>query len=287
MKICQILTKDKMVEIATKIQELIGNFDGEKQCMIFIQGCSTSGKSTLAKYLDEVLDINEVPHALIRLDDYYKTYEGTQEQLKDYDFDNPKALNWEAIYNTIEDYSDDSKTTVRLSKYSFDSRINKILEVENNHPTVIIVEGIYAFNIVNEYEFDLKKFEENYKLKQDLELFCKNTRDFKKFKILRIKLTLEKEDMRNNRVSRDLITQNFSEKESLRRFEEQIWPATEKLVNSAVFNFDIELENGSFNIQGASFLANSIFSGCGFKNDFTYEKYIESFKKCQVVEAVH
>lgn len=254
--------------------------NSDRKVMIVLQGGSTTGKSTISKHLAGELEKCGIKNMMIPLDNYYKTFPGDVSTVSSYDFDNPAAIDWQAVRNTISDLSDNKKSNVRLYEYSFKERISQEKKIINPHPKVLIIEGIFGFNIVNDLIFNIAEFDPFNSNKEIENEYIKNNFDIiNKFNILRVKLNLSKDKMRNERCKRDVSTKNFTAEESLKRFEEKIWPATEKWINSEIFEHEIEIESGSFNERGTSLLNYAIISSLGFENSTLFEDYISCIRK--------
>lgn len=264
-----------LIELINIVKGILSSENSDRKFMIVLQGGSTTGKSTISKYIAGELEKCGVKHVMIPLDNYYKTFPKNISDVSSYDFDNPAAIDWQAVRNTISDLSDNKNSTVRFYEYSFKERISQEKISINPCPDVLIVEGIFGFNIFNDLIFNTAEFDPfNSNKKIENEYIKNNFEHIDKFKILRIKLNLDKDKMRRERCKRDVSTNNFTAEDSLKRFDEKIWPATEKWINSEIFKYDIVVENGSFNESGASFLNYAITSVFGSKNFTLFEDFI-------------
>lgn len=229
----------------------------KKLNIIAIQGGSCSGKSTIAEYFHNQLVAFGIPNKLLGLDNYYKTFPGDRENIKFYDFDNPAAFNWNGLKNTLNGYITGSHF-INQCTYDKNEMVSRVETVPNTHPRVILVEGIFAFNLINDIVFNIDEFDDFNSNKVIHKEYIKNDMKLEDCSILKIMLHLDKKRMMDVRAKRDVETGHASYEESIDRFQTKIWPGTERWVYSPVFNPDIILEGGSFNIKKAGLLASKI-----------------------------
>ncbi|KAL6122645.1 hypothetical protein NUSPORA_00322 [Nucleospora cyclopteri] len=261
------------LSIIETLEEKLGN--SAKLSAILIQGGSAGGKSTMANHLYEYLKQSKRV-ALILLDSFYKAtpqISSIRSQRK-YDFDNPAAFDWKAFENVIESYALKRK---RINKYSYDyvTMESSYVEIDNSYPEILIIEGLYSFNLFSDYCFNLNAFNCNKLLKDhDLTKAYKNNGFLLRnsFNILKIKFVLKKEIMKSIRIERDVkerFKENFEEeRKSLENhFDLTIWPATEKLIQNEKVKADITVENGTFNCKKCNLIINGIFDIFGVKGE--------------------
>lgn len=218
-------------------------YDDNKKYVISIQGSSSSGKSTLADSLYNVLVASGIECFLLHLDGYYKT---TENKIKGYDFDNPAALDWDKIDNVLKAI-ENNDLLLPLYEYSFITKISSgPYMTKNNKPRVVIIEGIYAFNTINDKVFNVKEFDPTNSQKQIVNKFVDNERQMK-FKILKVRLTLCKTKSLEVRIGRDMLQRNKNREDAIEQFNTQVWPATQNWVNSSQYREDIRIVHGSFN----------------------------------------
>ncbi|ORD96748.1 URK [Hepatospora eriocheir] len=131
----------------------------EKIQVYLVQGPSCSGKTTLSKYLYNKLISIDIPTVLLSTDMYYKTFKDklTYDKIIGYDFDNPAALNWDALSDTFKAYGTRQRE-IPISSYSFQTKKQEIFKIDNIYPKVIILEGIYSFNLFSKKFFNIKEF---------------------------------------------------------------------------------------------------------------------------------
>lgn len=231
-------------QIGQIIKNCFGNRETNTKYLIAIQGCSSSGKSTIADNIYNMLKKSNIEVFMLSLDNYYKTY--THNDLHEYDFDNPGALDWDKINDVLSAFSEE-KCYIPTYNYSFITKkcVGPTF-IENKRPEVIILEGIYAFNLVNDQKFNIEQFDPLNSCKHIQEEFIKNGASFG-FKVLKIKLSMCKSKSLEVRIERDVFQRNKLREESILQFENQVWPATRKWVNNVKFAEDIRIVHGSFN----------------------------------------
>jgi len=246
--------------------------------IIIIQGCSSSGKSTLATYIHQKLMNNNISCTLIGCDSFYKTFplEYTLENLSRYDFDNPAALNWDAIKETLDAYARND-VVVPEYRYSFVTKISEKKFVKNVFPKVIILEGIYSFNLFNKEVFNLAELDATDSNKTLVDEFIGNDYSIPTFSALKIQMLLPKELMRSVRVARDLKERKFNclddmtdtilKNQIIERFETKLWPATQRWVYSNKNQADIVIEKGTFNPEKCDKVCNDIFLKMGLSTE--------------------
>lgn len=228
--------------IATKLGE---EFDPSKRYIISIQGVSTSGKSSMSKAIYNYLVDNGISTYMLRLDDFYIVPDGTLEDNFDYDFDNPASMNWDNIFEVFraikynEPYIPVFKRTHASS--------GAVGRIPNFKPCVLIIEGIYGFNVVSEEIFNTKEFDACNTYKEVHDEFVPNPLDFGDFKIIRLHLTLCKAKALSVRISRDVLVRNIPVESIVKRFESHVWPATERWVRSEKQRGDVQIVHGIFN----------------------------------------
>lgn len=240
--------------ILTILRKCFGiKYNKNNKYLISIQGSSSSGKSTLAHSIFNILMANGVECLLLELDRYYKS---TENNIQGYDFDNPASLDWEKIRNVLKAVDND-EPLLPLYEYSFITKLSSgPFMATNNHPRVVIVEGIYAFNCMSDKMFNINEFDPTDSHKCIDNEFIVND-NLNKFKILNVRLTLCKNKSLEVRTGRDVIQRNKSKEEAVNQFHEQVWPATQKWVNSCQFEEDIRIIHGSFNENKVK-----LFVGC-------------------------
>ena len=150
-------------------------FKNGKKCIISIQGCSTSGKTTLANIIYQELKENykQCKPFVFNMDNFYKS--DPIDKVKDYDYDNPAALDWENMVNSLKSFFDDG-TTIKYSSYQHSKYIRKDVEIPNENYNLIIVEGIFAHNIFSKDTFNISALDpsDTFKTLEDSDQRVKN-----------------------------------------------------------------------------------------------------------------
>lgn len=239
--------------------KLLSNCDPLKRYIIAVQGCSASGKTTLTTHIAKELSKKNIPTVLISLDRYYKAYTGSKEELINYDFDNPAALDWDAIRETLESYNTDSDFAIEY-EFSYLTKKSKRNVITNIHPKIIIIEGIFSFNLFNDMVYNVSAYDPFNSKKMVKNEYVKNNFELPNFNILKVLLVLEKESMYKIRLQRDIETGNASLEESTFRFNNQIWPSTTRWVYSKNVKGDLVINGGTFNLDESDNVVRSILS---------------------------
>lgn len=108
--------------------------------IIGICGGSGSGKTYLANLLAKRSDADKISATIISQDDFYKP---VGPMITDYDFDNPKALSLNILYNALLDLKNNK--SVKYLVNDFCTNTQKSLKYIS--PTkIIIVEGIFILS---------------------------------------------------------------------------------------------------------------------------------------------
>lgn len=276
------------LNIVSIIQKCFGcKYDTNAKYLISIQGSSSSGKSTLAHSIYKILMQSGIECLLLQLDGYYKT---TENKIKGYDFDNPAALDWSKIRNVLKAVENGDQF-LPLYEYSFVTKISVgPIMTRNNNPSVIIVEGIYAFNCINSKVFNIEEFDPTNSDKI-IENEYIESKIKSQFKVLKVCLTLCKDKSLAVRIGRDVLQRNKTREEAIEQFNNQVWPATQKWVNSNQFEEDIRIIHGSFNENKAKLFVGSVsfyftkkmiaFQNVGYDLDLRYLFCIKCSQECR------
>lgn len=222
---------------------LNGEYDPDQKYLICVQGPSTSGKSTFTKTLAYLLLTYGIKIMTVSLDNYYKT---TTRDVEDYDFDNPAAFDWESITELFKAIENDDAELPQYS-YSFDTWVcERLANIKNPRSSVIIFEGVYAFNIVNRMVFNVDQMDP---LDTDKPLEQKYVRSKyePKFKVLKINLTNCCAKSAIIRIERDIKERGRTEKEAAAQFYKYAWPSTIKWILSDNTPVDMRIVHGTFN----------------------------------------
>ncbi|ORD93688.1 URK [Enterospora canceri] len=217
---------------------------------ILIQGSTCSGKTSFADYIDAILS----PHLRIEriaLDEYYKKRDFlfTDPVARNYDFDCPAAFDWDDIAATITGYVTNDRL-IRCISFDFATQRRAEYHKKNTNPDVIVVEGLYAFNLFNSSVFDCSRISCWKKPPENENELIENETGIAECRSIRILLQANKKRVKELRAKRDQAERNTTaETESLDvRLDEYVWPATEKWVHSAHSRVDYLIPDGSFNV---------------------------------------
>lgn len=228
-----------MIEL---IKNLLRQKINEKTKVIVLHGSSSSGKSTFAKNLKEAVK-NTFKTLIISIDSFYIS----KGSVKNYDFDNPSAIDWVNVCLFLKAIHD-KKSHLPYFSYNFKTQqSNGPIMKENTFPELIIIEGIYAINCFSPECFDVCGFDPYNPSK---ERWQENSNKFPNFCVLTIKLAHCFQKMKSIRVERDILSRGRTEEFAIRQFEEQVWPASKKWINNSHFVADIVLIHGTFNSCG-------------------------------------
>jgi len=245
------LTKyqDNLDGIRKMIQEHFGeSYDPNQRYIICIQGATSSGKSTFSKKLHKMFTSNGINSYLLPLDSFYNVPDSPLEEKDEYDFDNPVSLNWESIQRVLEAIRDKKEVIpyyIRAKSHSGGGGIENVL---NPKPNIVIIEGIYAFNSVNDKIFNLCEYNP-YNSKKIIEKeYIDNDFHMGDFKILKIQMTHCASKLLSIRLGRDLVL-GKSKQSVIDRFYDKILPDTLKWVYSPVYTRYIRIVHGNFNVK--------------------------------------
>lgn len=248
-------------------------YNQKDKYLIVIQGATSSGKSTVAKQLYQLLINNNVNTKLIGLDSYYLSPDNPLEEDDNYDFDNPASLDWSSIVEVLKALENDDQDLPVYFRRTSRSDINKKEYLPNTYPSVVIVEGIYAFNVINHYKFNLDELDPNNSDKAISREFVESDHNLDGFKVLKIFLPLCKNKLWEIRKSRDMKLKKPFECIK-KRFEGMIWPDTLRWVYSTLENNDIQITHGNFNEKKMNYLIRQLVLFFSEK-EISYEKQLE------------
>lgn len=251
-------------------QKLTGN---NKIDVILIQGASCAGKSMFCNYLYKHL--KQVKRIVkISTDNYYRSpgFNYKDPMVKLYNFDNPCAIDWNSLAKTLEGYLNKESQIVG-STYDFITQIRKDIIIPNIYPDIILIDGIYSFNLFNKNMFDITRLDPYKDIEShDTNVYTNNTYNFlEKFNVLKIQLKISKEYAKKIRIERD-IKKRFKDCSSEfinmleYKFEKMIWPASEKWIYSPENTSDIEIPLGTMNLEFCYLVWNALFKFYEFNN---------------------
>lgn len=201
--------------IKTNLKEFLNNITNfiqpnQKPYLIAITGGSGSGKTYVAKLIQEKLNKNNQTTTLISLDDYYKTK--PKEILeKDYNFDNPKALDLELLKNHLKELHQNKI----IKKPIYDFKTSSRKGYENLSPSdIIIIEGLFSLNNLLVDEVDLM-----------------------------IYIQVDENIMLQRRIKRDIENRGQTKQEVINQWKNSVFPAYKKYIKPQMKNADIIIEN--------------------------------------------
>ena len=237
-----------------------------------IQGCSCSGKSTFASFLERSL-CKYLKVIKISTDNFNDTTSLINSEEKLIDFDNPARINWEKLKDVLMAYYR-GEEFINSSEYNFITQRRKDIEIKNIYPDVIIVEGIYAFNLFNKKVFDCEKLDPFLKPdehKMDDDFYYKENTFKIKADVFKIEFRLKKEKMREIRLKRDSLSRANKEylKDLSERLDQMVLPAAKKWIYTKYNEPDVITKGGTFNEKECLILGEKIvkdLTGISFRN---------------------
>lgn len=229
--------------------------DPAKKYVIAIQGVSGSGKTTFADNLRSVLIRKcQKNRKVVKLstDDFYRDnpYKGLSPKEKEnYDFDNPDAIDWEAMKRCFRSYLQDEEFYI-TSHYDFKTkrRTEKIGPATDFN--IIIVEGLFAHNLFSDKIFNIEEYDRLNTKKPISVPYVHNsylTEFSSKIKILKILFNLSEEEIIKERQRHEAKRTCRGDEYAIRYYHEFVKPSNEKWVISPKVKRDchILLENGT------------------------------------------
>lgn len=250
--------------------------------LIVVQGPTCSGKTTYAGFLKQQIE----PYknvVIMSTDDYFTSIDSLiNEEGKHYDFDSPAHINWESLKSTLLSYGN-REELISTREYSFITGKSTPRTIENTFPEVIILEGIYAFNLFNEMIFDMDKINPYVSASEtpddvlipnkDLNLF------HTLFKIPKILLDIDLNTLTSVRLHRDTLLREAQPEELdfiKIRVTDFIWPATQKWVLSPHNTFNYIIVGGSHNAKECAEVSSKLFKR------YAISKMVDTQKQLQI-----
>lgn len=261
------IVEEQVYDASNAVKTILGEkFDNNKKYIIAIQGVTTSGKTTLSSCLFNLLNDEKAGLKPFRVstDHFYKNkpFIGrSEEEIEQYDFDNPKSIDWDAMKKCIKEILD-GKDRYSKSSYSFVTKERKEESKINPGFNIIIIEGIFAHGLFQDYFYNLDEFdafnsEKTIKTPLVENQFIKDLDD--KIKVIKIFMNLDKESMRETRERVDKIRSDWSIEKSRDIFERKVYPATLRWVMPNKVNKpDIFINQGSRDVDFCSHLIEDI-----------------------------
>lgn len=194
-----------LIEVSKKINT-------ENILIIAIHGPFSSGKTTFANKIKDLIEEFKIPYYNMALDKYYKNFNlNLKRDVSEYDFDNPAAYDWNKMHSLLNQFQNSIKRNylnnkIAINTYEYDFKTNtsigpikKTIEI----PKIIIVEGIYALNLFNKKCFDLENLDP-FSKKYPKELIL-NKNKYENFNNIKIRLKMrDREFLMKVRIDRDV-----------------------------------------------------------------------------------
>ncbi|RVD91881.1 hypothetical protein TUBRATIS_16460 [Tubulinosema ratisbonensis] len=216
--------------------------------VIAIQGPSTSGKTTLSFALQVLLKLANKSCYVLNLDDFFQTKPQNDEF---YDYENPSIIRWDKVFHLLKSF-DEEREVLEIFKFKFKNSLSSgPIYIDNPKPEYLIVEGLHSHYLFSDEFFCFKEVKFNKSLEQiDFDVaFKKNPMNYQNFSVLKIGLTIGKNEMIEIRSKRDAKERSFDD-ETIRKQLEYVWQGTEKWIyNYKKTKPDIIIENGTFNFE--------------------------------------
>jgi len=270
-------SEDETTGIKNIIHEYFGeSYDPNQRYIICIQGATSSGKSIFSKGIHKILTENGISSYLFPLDSYYFKPLNPDLDEEDYDFDNPAALDWINIFEVIKAIRD-KKPYIEHNVYSSEeyTKDANIIRIPNIMPNVLIIEGIFGFNAINDKIFNIKEFDP-YNSNKIIEKEIID-RDFNigDFKILKVLMTHCASKLLSIRLKRDEI-RGRSKEAIIKRFYDKTLPGTLKWVYSPIYDEYIRIIHGNFNIEKVKLLMDELsLYFLGKKEEIPNDEYMD------------
>lgn len=248
--ICQNNSSEFLESTEEGMLSFLNSLFTRKRKVIVIHGPSASGKTTFARDLEVALSKRHKVFVL-SMDSFYKSFTG--QNISAWDFDNPGAIDWGSAHKLLRALHDE-KRFLPIFMYSFINNQSSGPTFEKNtYPDIIIVEGILSLNLFSEFNFS-----DYSPITPSDGAITRNTNSYPNFSILKIKMNICQEKMRDARIKRDMFERGRSFDKVSRQFNFQVWPATLKFVYHPVFEADIHLVHGTFNKKGYDMLFSAL-----------------------------
>lgn len=247
-----------------------GNFNPNSKYIIALQGCSTSGKTTLAHRIKLFF---EEAHAckpfVFSTDNFYKS-DPEFTLPNSYDYDNPGALDWELMFESLKSFIE-GKQECNYSLYDFQKCIRKDISIQNSGFNLIIIEGIFAHSLLSEKTFNTELFDPTNTFKAINPSVARTHNKYFEFlnqntKILPIYLDLEDESIISNRIEVDKQRTNRSEEESANYTKKHVIRSTKEWIRTTWMPESIKI-NRELNPEMISMVLYSITKYFGSKKD--------------------
>ncbi len=222
------------------IKKILGIMPRKKRLIVAFQGAEYTNCSYAARSLERTLNRNIIETLVISVKSYYKTVDLDPESLKNFEYWNPAAIDWDLMKKTFDDLAAENETVQRCRFNSLTLESFPYVE-KNRFPDVIIIEGLYAFNLFSKEMFDIAKLDCFKPVdRQVYKPYIPNpNKYYESFEFERVLFYHEKEE-----ALRDLIKRIYSYKKHKRSikkvkseveeiFEKKHWPVLTKWVYTA------------------------------------------------------
>lgn len=256
--------------------------------LIIVHGPTCSGKTTFAGFITKYIG-NSKKIVIISTDNYFNDIEEIIDSKgRHYDFDSPAHIDWDGLKRTLLGYGNRDKL-IHNQAYSFSTQTSTSEVIQNEFPDLIVLEGIYAFNLFNEEKFDISKLDpyitadlhDSDVLMPNEDLYTlKSLFDYKK-----ILFDINYDMLFSFRCKRDFSTRVIHQDERAfiqKRIAKYMWPAVKHWVLSSQNTYDCKVRGGTHNIEGCmgimSFLLGALDIVDEGENTCTMKSYISPDK---------
>lgn len=179
--------------------------------IVLIGGGSSSGKTTIARELESELSSFRVLR--LSFDNYYHDLSSlSEEELSDYNFDHPDALDWQRLLADLQGITLGERLSLPL--YNFITHSREQGEELKEPVDIVILEGIFAL-----YFEELKEMAE-------LRIFVETDSDIRLIR----------------RIRRDIRERGFTLEEVLAQYEKVVKPMFEHYIEPTRRESDIILQ---------------------------------------------
>ncbi|KAH9412165.1 hypothetical protein HK407_01g00570 [Ordospora pajunii] len=238
-----------------------GCYDPGRRYIICIQGATSSGKSTFAKSIHRMLSDNGISSYILPLDAFYFDSFNSDPAAsvsfnEEYDFDNPASLNWKNVFDVLKAIRDE-EPYIGYSLYCKENGIAEVRYDKNPKPRVLIIEGIFAFNTINEKIFNIAEFDPCNSNKDIEEEFIDRKMGMGDFRVLKVFMGHCASKILSVRLKRDLAIGRNKDK-VLNKFFAMTLPSTLRWIYSPIYSGFIKIVHGNFNAKKANMVLDEL-----------------------------
>ncbi len=248
---------------------IFGAIPKSKPLLIALQGASHSGKTSFAHYLESSMKKMNINVLRIQSSSYFKDIKNHSKSEKNYDINNPAAINWDLMRKTFDDLKDKNET-IQSCIFNHATCTSEPYLKQNTFPDVVILHGNFALNLFNEEIYNVVEYDCMQPSTQKIDLeYIKNPYDYSDdFNIFRVIFLIEKMEAFNIRSERimeryyhDLVddeTRKNFKNGLYSHFCEKIWPSVVRWINYDCTP-DFIIEDGHRNAHARVTVADEIF----------------------------